>query len=181
MVTACFSCTSTTSPRSNSEFEFCANSSASKQPRIMFAPFTGDRVRSVVYCFRCSKPRCIYAQKQLSARERILLDRIIANCVFSCGSPLLPPLHPLEERISMKMFRSCEAPVEMAFYSSNLQSMNVCCYCGSSENNLNKEDCDLSRRHRVTLPVCRQCKQVGRLARSLLPIKRTELERDDTE
>lgn len=180
MVTACFSCTSTTSPSSHSEFEFCANSSAPKQPRIMFAPFTGDRVRRVVYCFRCSKPRCIYAQKQLSTRERILLDQIITNCVFSCGSPLLPPLHPLGERISMKMFRSCEAPVEMAFYSSNLHSVNVCCYCGSSENNLN-EEADLSRRHRVTLPVCGQCKQVGRQAKSLLPVKRTELEREVTE
>jgi len=100
--------------------------------------------------------------------------------VFSCGSPLLPPLHPLEQRISMKMFRSCEAPVEMAFYSSNLDSIKVCCYCGSSGDNLNAE-VDLSRRHRVTLPVCGQCKQVGRQARSLLPVKRTELEREDTE
>jgi len=181
MVTACFSCTSTTSPSSNSVFEFCANSSAPKQPRIIFAPFTGDRVRSVVYCFRCTKPRCIYAQKQLSTRERFLLDQIITNCVFSCGSPLLPPLHPLEQRISMKMFRSCEAPVEMAFYSSNLDSINVCCYCGSSgEPDFNAE-VDLSRRHRVTLPVCGQCKEVGRQARSLLPVKKTELEREDTE
>ena len=180
MVTSCFSCTSTTSPSSNSVFEFSVNSSAPKQPRIMFAPFTGDRVRSVVYCFRCSKPRCIYAQKQLSTRERILLDQLITNCVFSCGSPLLPPLHPLEERISMKTFRSCEAPVEMAFYSSNLDSINVCSYCGTSEDNVN-EEFDLSRRHRVTLPVCGQCKLVGRQARSLLPVKRTELEREDTE
>lgn len=80
----------------------------------------------------------------------------------------------------MKMFRSCEAPVEMAFYSSKLDSINVCCYCGSSENHFN-EEVDLSRRHRVTLPVCGQCKFVGRQARSLLPVKRTELEREDTE
>lgn len=177
MVTTCLSCTSTTSPNSNSEFEYGVNS---RQPRVMFAPFTGDRVRCVVYCFRCSKPRCIYAQKQLSTRERILLEKIITNCVFSCGSPLLPPLHPLEEQISMKMFRSCDAPVEMAFYSSNLGSMNVCCYCGSSENNLDKE-VELSRRRRVTLPVCEQCKQAGRQVRSILPVKRTELERQEIE
>lgn len=180
MVTGCFACTSTTSPSSNSVFEFDSNSSAPKQPRIMFAPFTGDRVRRVVYCFRCSKPRCIYAQKQLSTRERILLDQLITNCVFSCGSPLLPPLHPLEDRISMKMFRSCEAPVELAFYSSHLDSINVCSYCGTSEGDLS-EEVDLSRRHPVTLPICGQCKLVGRQARSLLPVKRTELEREDTE
>jgi len=80
----------------------------------------------------------------------------------------------------MKMFHSCEAPVEMAFYSSSLDSINVCCYCGSSENNF-KEEVDLSRRHRVNLPVCEHCKQVGRQARSLLPLKRTELEREDSE
>jgi len=174
MLTAC-----TTRPSSNSVFEVCAKSFVPKQPRIMFAPFTGDRVRRAVYCFRCSKPRSIYAQKQLSTRERVLLDQIITNCVFSCCSPLLPPFHPLENRISMKMFRSCEAPVEMAFYSSNLDPINVCCYCGSSENNL-YEEVDLSRRHRVTLPVCEHCKLVGRQSRSLLTVKRTELEREDT-
>lgn len=181
MLTACFSCTSTLSPISNSEFEFGVISSAPKQPRVIFAPFTGDRVRSVVHCFRCSKPRCIYAQKQLSTRERILLEEIVNNCVFSCGSQLLPPLHPLEQRLSMKMFRSCDAPVEMAFYSSNLScSINVCCYCGSPENNLD-EEVDSSRRQRVTLPVCEQCKQAGRKVRSILPVKRAELERQDTE
>ena len=180
MVTSCFSCTSTLSPNSISDFEFNAISSAPRQPRFVFAPFTGDRVRSVVNCFRCSKPRCIYAQKQLSTRERILLEEITTNGVFSCDSPLLPPLHPLEERISMKNFRSCEDPIEMAFYSSNLGSINVCCYCGNSDNNLNKE-VDLSRRHRATLPVCEKCKLAGRKDRSILPVKRTELQRQDTE
>lgn len=177
MVTTCFSCTSATSPSLNSEFNFDA---ISKPPRVVFAPFTGNRVRSVVHCFRCSKPRCIYAQKQLSTRERILLEEITTTCVFSCGSPLLPPLHPLEGRISMKIFRSCDAPLEMAFYSSNLDSANVCCHCGSSNNNISV-DVDLPRGHRVTLPVCEQCKLAGREVRSLLPVKRTELEREDTD
>ena len=180
MVKTCFSCTSTLSPNSNSEFDFGVISSAPKQRRVVFVPFTGDRVRSVVYCFRCSKPRCIYAQKQLSSRERILLDEIITNYVFSCGSPLLPPLHPLEERISMKVFRSCEDPVEIAFYSSCLNSFDVCCYCGSPENNLN-EKMGMSRRNRVTLPMCEQCKVAGRQDRSILPVKRTKLERNLTD
>ena len=126
----CFSCTSTASPKSNFEFDFGFISPVPKPPRVMFAPFTGDRVRSVVYCFRCCKPRCIYAQKQLSTRERDLLEEITADNVFSCGSALLPPIHPLGERISMKIFRSCDDPIEVAFYSSNLDTMVGMCRPG---------------------------------------------------
>lgn len=176
VMATCFTCSSTPSPKSNFEFDFGFISSAPKPPRVMFAPFTGDRVRSVVYCFRCCKPRCIYAQKQLSTREKILLEEITANNVFSCGSPLLPPIHPLCERISMKIFRSCDEPIEVAFYSSNLDTMNLCCYCGSSESTLSEET-DTNRRQ---LPMCDQCKLLGRETRSLLPVKRSKNERGHT-
>lgn len=176
MVTSCVSCLATTSPISNSEFDFRFISCASRQPRIIFAPFTGDRVRGVVYCFRCSKPRCIYAPKQLSTRERTLLDEIATNSVFSCGTPLLPLLHPLEDRIFMKTLRSCDEPVEMTFYSCNLDSIKTCCYCGSTDNPFSEteKDQDAIRRHRaVNVPLCMQCKLAGREERSLLPVKRT--------
>ena len=176
MVTSCVSCLATTSPISNSEFDFRFISCASRQPRIIFAPFTGDRVRGIVYCFRCSKPRCIYAPKQLSTRERTLLDEIATNSVFSCGTPLLPLLHPLEDRIFMKTLRSCDEPVEMTFYSSNLDSIKTCCYCGSTDNPFSEaeKDQDAIRRHRaVNVPLCMQCKLAGREERSLLPVKRT--------
>lgn len=39
----------------------------------------------------------------------------------------------------MKMFCFCEVLVEMVFYFSNLDFVNVCCYCGFFENNLNEE------------------------------------------
>lgn len=172
----CFACTSVESPTSNLEFDFDVISSAPKPPRVLFAPFTGDRVRRVVYCFRCSKPRCIYAQKQLSTRERILLEEITINSVFSCRSPLLPPIHPLNPRISMKIFRSCEDPVEMSFYCSNLGSMKICCYCGSSDATLCEEM--PGQRHGLTLPLCEQCKLAGRQARSLLPTKRTKIQKE---
>ena len=78
----------------------------------------------------------------------------------------------------MKMFHSCDAPVEMAFYSSNVDSIKVCCYCGSSENKLNEandDEEDLSRRHRaVNIPVCKYCRLAGREGRSLLPVKRRD-------
>lgn len=178
----CFSCSSAASPKSISEFDFGVDSSGTKPPRVLFAPFTGDRVRSVVYCFRCCKPRCIYAQKQLSTRERILLEEMTTHSVFSCGSPLLPPIHPLSERISMRIFRSCDDPIELAFYSSNLDSINlkICCYCGSSENKVDKE-VNTSRRHRVILPVCEQCKLAGRQTKSLLPVKRSDNQKESTD
>lgn len=82
VMATCFTCSSTPSPKSNFEFDFGFISPAPKPPRVMFSPFTGDWVRSVVYCFRCCKPRCIYAQKQFSTREKILLEEITANNVF---------------------------------------------------------------------------------------------------
>lgn len=163
----CLSCTNASSPISNAEFVF----TSFKPSRVKFAPFTGDRVRGVVNCFRCCKPRCIYAQKQLSTRERYLLEEVTANNVFSCGSPLLPPIHPLGERISMRLFHSCEDPVEVAFYCSYLDSSNVCCYCGSSDKKL-REELALPRRQHL-MPVCEQCKLTGRQARSFLPEKRS--------
>lgn len=174
IMTTCFSCTSVPSPQSLSEFDFGSFSSAPNRPtRVVFAPFTGDRVRSVVYCFRCRKPRCIYAQKQLSTRERILLEEITANSMFSCGSPLLPPIHLLGERISMRLFGSCDDPIELAFYSSHLvDSLCICCHCGSSEVKNVQREADSTRRQCVTLPLCEQCKLFGRQARSLLPVKR---------
>ena len=163
----CFSCTNASSPISNAEFVL----TSFKPGRVKFAPFTGDRVRGVVNCFRCCKPRCIYAQKQLSSRERYLLEELTANNVFSCGSPLLPPIHPLGERISMRLFHSCEDPVEVAFYCSYLDSSNVCCYCGSSDKKI-REELALPRRQHL-LPVCEQCELTGRQARSFLPEKRS--------
>ena len=119
-------------------------------------------VNLVVFTLRNNSP---------PGRERYLLEELTANNVFSCGSPLLPPIHPLRERISMRLFHSCDDPVEVAFYCSYLDSSNVCCYCGSSDKKL-CEELALPRCQDL-LPVCEQCKLTGRQARSFLPEKRS--------
>lgn len=46
----------------------------------------GQNVRAVVNCTLCSKPRCIYAKKNLAVRESRMLRRSIEKQQFICGA-----------------------------------------------------------------------------------------------
>lgn len=50
---------------------------------------TGQNLRPSLKCFQCSKPRCIYSKKALTASEFMSLKKLMETQQYSSGSPLI--------------------------------------------------------------------------------------------
>ena len=48
------------------------------------------KVRTVILCGECSKPRCIYANTTFTRDEQIHITSVKESKVYTCGSPLFP-------------------------------------------------------------------------------------------
>ena len=54
--------------------------------------FVNSKVRSVIKCQECCKPRCVYyALKKLTSAESALVEETGSSELYICGSPLFPP------------------------------------------------------------------------------------------
>lgn len=176
----CFSWTTTSSPPTSPGFEPRA-SPFSRQRRTLSAPFTGDKVRATICCFRCHRPRCLYSSKPLSSKEQTLLDYSIEQRVFTCGSSVVSPTNILVDRVFWKTCLTCNDAVETSFYSSCLCLENVCHHCGETEEHVSVGT-EHSNSFRLILPVCKQCGMFGIRAKMLMPLSLPNSRRidDDT-
>ena len=174
MVSTCIPCTKPTSP-DYGKFEF--DPRAVKKRKAMFVPYAGQQVRLVMKCFRCNKPRCLYAARQLSSRERTLLEQLTEDTVFSCGSAVLPPIHPLQGILYTKAL-NCDDPVEPAYYASNLSLPTVCVHCGATESE-KKKDKTLSSLL-DGLPTCGGCRNAGLCPKPFLPTLRVAASNEES-
>lgn len=53
---------------------------------IRNAGLVGQNVRSLVNCYECSKPRCIYSKRKLTTRELRGVSKILEKYDYSCGT-----------------------------------------------------------------------------------------------
>lgn len=116
---------------------------------------TAQRVRDVIICSECSKPRCIFSSNKLSAQEKRLLEQVKENYEYSCGSPIVPPEHSLYGTVFVRIMQRCSDHIELAYYSCKQEYDGVCCYCVSSDASKPQEF--LQTFHTV-LPICENCR-----------------------
>jgi len=57
---------------------------------IRNAGLVGQNVRSLINCFECLKPRCIYSKRKLTTRELRGVSRILEKYDYSCGADIIP-------------------------------------------------------------------------------------------
>ena len=92
------------------------------------------KVRKVIFCGKCLKPRCVYSAARLSRAEETIVEWVIESKVYMCGSTLVPLTSPLHDTIVVRQNCFCAAPVEAAYCRSALVKFPpVCFYCDLGE------------------------------------------------
>ncbi len=95
------------------------------------------KVRKVIVCGECQKPRCVYAGTRLTREQDVLLQEVVESKVYTCGSTLFYPNTPFDDTIVVKENISCADPMEASYYSAALVKFPpVCYYCGKDEGGL---------------------------------------------
>ena len=61
------------------------------------------RVRDFIWCKSCKKPRCIFSKNALSEKEQEDLESSFEQYLYTCGSKLLPEMHPLYNTVFVKV------------------------------------------------------------------------------
>ena len=74
--------------------------------------FNATKVRDVIWCQECCKPRCIFSKGKLTFTEMIYVQYIKNSSLFMCGSSLFPPTSELSSAIVVRQNCSCRLPVE---------------------------------------------------------------------
>ena len=77
------------------------------------------KVRAVIICGECVKPRCVYSKKKLSATEQAKLTDVKNSWVYTCGSALFPPSSMFHSTIVIRQNITCSSPMEtlLLFYT----------------------------------------------------------------
>jgi len=53
--------------------------------------FNNGKVRRIITCRECFKPRCVYSLRKLNEQESVLVQEINDSRLYTCGSELFPP------------------------------------------------------------------------------------------
>jgi hypothetical protein len=123
------------------------------------------KVRTIIVCSDCNKPRCVYAAASLASVERNRLKCLAETHVYTCGSILFPPESPLHHTIVCRQTLSCSSPMETQYYSGAATAFPpVCWYCASPEETLTNDDFmeDLKSQFAVVRPICFLCRSDGK-------------------
>ena len=138
-----------------------ANEEATEVDRAHKAVLKNTKVRKVIVCGECHKPRCIYAASKLNREQEVLVQQVVESQTFTCGSTVFPPSTPLHDTIIVRQNCSCADPMEAAYYSSTLVKFpSVCFYCGLNAEQL-VSDIELKRQYGVVRPLCFVCQSQG--------------------
>ena len=88
------------------------------------------KVRSVIVCGECHKPRCVYSVSKLSKEQTGLVESIKESNLYTCGAPLFPPSSSFENSIAVR--EASSAPhISKQYYSAVLVHCEpVCYFCG---------------------------------------------------
>ena len=120
------------------------------------------KVRNVIICGECHKPRCVYSVLKLSKEQIVLVESIKESNLYTSGAPLFPPGLPLENSIVVMEALVCSLYIETQYYSAVLIHFEpVCYFCGLwGEESLidNDEIWELKSSYAVVYPICFLCK-----------------------
>ena len=120
------------------------------------APFTlvKGRLRGCVRCADCNRPRLYFSQRLLTTSQLHQMECAVGSYDYSCGGPLFPDDHGLEQIVFVTPKLSCATPISAVYYSSGMFP-NVCYHCTSE---------DIVSENTDKFPMCLACKDEGRVA-----------------
>lgn len=121
------------------------------------------KVRAVLSCGDCFKPRCVFSDSSLTNNEKDMLVELEAD--YTCGSTLFPESSEYHSSIVTQVNLSCADDIEPQYYSATLVKFPpVCCHCGGSEETLVEDELirDLKQRKQVVRPICCFCRSEGK-------------------
>ena len=89
--------------------------------RVPNGIFVNTKVRDYIECFQCGKFRCVFSNQALNTNEKKELCLIKEEMNYSCGYSLFEEDHEFYAKIFVREKITCETPIELAYYSSNLR------------------------------------------------------------
>ncbi len=117
------------------------------------------KVRDIIVCIDCKKPRCVYASATLSSDERKHLKHVLHSGIYTCGCELFPPA--LHDAVICRQALTCKDPMETQYYSSVCVSFPpVCWFCGCPEEMLADDEFvqNLRTEYAIVRPICFLCR-----------------------
>ena len=89
------------------------------------------KVRDVVKCSVCHRPRCVYANTELNTHLKSALTEIKDNGDYACGGTLVADEDPRRYSFIVRRELACHMSIEVAYYVAKCVSLPpVCFYCG---------------------------------------------------
>lgn len=124
----------------------------------------GTRVREVIRCGECIRPRCIYSAAKLTPQDSSAVRHQKEEDIYTCGSPLFPETSHYYDSIVMREGLTCLSPVKVNYFAGKTISFpEVCFHCGTKENiSLDDSIQMLKRRYTTVRPICSACQAAGR-------------------
>ena len=94
-------------------------------------PTTAQNAKAVIVCTECFKPRVIYGKKLIS-NEMQEMTNLIADILFTCGSPLGHE-GDIFKKITVRHNIDCSTPMEVSYYAASMANAPACYHCGAVE------------------------------------------------
>ena len=135
-----------------------ANSKETHQLPFNPSAQTAARVKRVVTCQECEKPRVLHSSKLLKKAEWPILDVALEELSYTCGSSMADFIESddgdsgenILSRICVRRDLRCVQPVKIPYYSSGIFE-SVCCYCAT------KQDMITGVKIEGYYPICLAC------------------------
>ena len=139
---------------------------SSEEDKANKSVLVSQKVRAVIPCSSCFKPRCIYSSSKLPIGSKRGLASIVEKGEYMCGGSFVEDESPLRNMFIVRRQLACHMPMEVAYYSSKTVKLTpVCFHCGgvSGANLSNDNDIQaLQKQHSVVRPICCFCKEQGK-------------------
>lgn len=114
-------------------------------------------VNLVIQCGECEMWRIIYSKKKLNPQDSSLLEQIVDDISYTCGTSLsdLDLPSTLESASVCVKPHRCYDPMEKLYYSCGFQS--ICFYCAKDV-----PEADLPCDQQSQYPICHVCQSQGK-------------------
>lgn len=126
-----------------------------------------DKVRDIVICAECGKPRVVYSAKKLSLNEKKELERVQEEMIYTCGAPLFPCSTESVHNMIVREGIICESQIETTYYAGKTATFpEVCVHCGDDEVSdvmMYQEIQRKKEEYGIVRPICNMCLSSGKI------------------
>jgi hypothetical protein len=85
--------------------------------KMKLQSWSASKVRALVTCWLCGKPRCLYSTRELSVDSLEVLPQLLEAAHFVCGALLCQPDEPMGQEIAQKIDLNCKSAVEKSYFN----------------------------------------------------------------